>query len=418
MQFSKFTSRFTSEAGIVQLMDDLGSAMSGTHDILMLGGGNPGHIPQVQQFLHERMQRILDKPAEFAHIIGDYASPQGDQKFIAALARLFRDEMGWDVGPGNIALTAGSQSAFFLLFNMFGGEFADGTVKQILLPMTPEYIGYGDVGLCDDLFISNRPEIEILDDHLFKYHVNFHDMQVKDNIGALCVSRPTNPTGNLLTDAEMDHLQQIARDRNVPLIVDNAYGLPFPNIIFTGASATWNENTIICMSLSKLGMPGARTGIIIATEEIITAITNINAVLNLALGSFGPALALDLVKSGEITRISRTIIKPYYQEKADKAVMLLNKYLDGVNYHIHKPEGAIFLWLWLPDLPVTSDELYQRLKKRGVLVISGHHFFPGFREEWRHMHECIRITYSMQPQVVEQGIKIIADEIKNICKDY
>ena len=418
MQFSKFTSRFTSEAGIVQLMDDLGSAMSGTHDILMLGGGNPGHIPQVQQFLHERMQRILDKPAEFAHIIGNYASPQGDQKFIAALARLFRDEMGWDVGPGNIALTAGSQSAFFLLFNMFGGEFADGTVKQILLPMTPEYIGYGDVGLCDDLFISNRPEIEILDDHLFKYHVNFHGMQVKDNIGALCVSRPTNPTGNLLTDAEMDHLQQIARDRNVPLIVDNAYGLPFPNIIFTGASATWNENTIICMSLSKLGMPGARTGIIIATEEIITAITNINAVLNLALGSFGPALALDLVKSGEITRISRTIIKPYYQEKADKAVMLLNKYLDGVNYHIHKPEGAIFLWLWLPDLPVTSDELYQRLKKRGVLVISGHHFFPGFREEWRHMHECIRITYSMQPQVVEQGIKIIADEIKNICKDY
>lgn len=418
MQFSKFTSRFTSEAGIVQLMEDLGSAMSGAHDILMLGGGNPGHIPQVQQFLHERLQRILDNPAEFAHIIGDYASPQGEQKFIEALAGLFREEMGWDVGPRNLALTGGSQSGFFLLFNMLGGEFDDGTVKQIMLPMTPEYIGYGDVGLCDDLFISRRPEIEILDDHLFKYHVNFHDMEVSDNVGALCVSRPTNPTGNLLADAEIDHLQQIARDRDVPLIIDNAYGLPFPNIIFTEATASWNENTIICMSLSKLGMPGARTGIIIATEEIITTITNINAVLNLALGSFGPALALDLVKSGEVIRISKTIIKPYYQEKAEKAVMLLNKYLDGVRYHIHKPEGAIFLWLWLPDLPVTSEELYQRLKKRGVLVISGHHFFPGLKEEWKHRHECIRITYSMQPQIVEQGIKIIADEIKNICKDY
>jgi valine--pyruvate aminotransferase len=418
MQFSKFTSRFTAEAGIVQLMEDLGSAMSGNRDILMLGGGNPGHIPQVQQFLHERLQRILDDPAEFAHVIGDYASPQGEQKFIEALARLFREEMGWDVGPGNIALTGGSQSGFFLLFNMLGGEFDDGTVKQILLPMTPEYIGYGDVGLCDDLFISNRPEIEILVDHLFKYHVNFHDMQVKDNVGALCVSRPTNPTGNLLTNAEIEHLQQIARDRNIPLIIDNAYGLPFPNIIFTEANAVWDENTIVCMSLSKLGMPGARTGIIIATEEVISAITNINAVLNLALGSFGPALALDLVTSGEVTRISRTIIKPFYQEKAEKAVMLLNKYLDGVSYHIHKPEGAIFLWLWLPDLPVTSEELYQRLKKRGVLVISGHHFFPGLKEDWRHRHECIRITYSMQPQIVEQGIKIIAEEIKNIYQDH
>ena len=414
MQFSKFTSRFTSEAGIVQLMEDLGPAMSGAHDILMLGGGNPGHIPQVQQFLHERLQRILDTPAEFAHIIGDYASPQGDQKFIEALAGLFRTEMGWDVGPGNLALTAGSQSGFFLLFNMLGGEFADGTVKQVLLPMTPEYIGYGDVGLCDDLFLSYRPEIEILDDHMFKYHVNFHDMQINDNVGALCVSRPTNPTGNLLTDAEIEHLQQIARDRNIPLIIDNAYGLPFPGIIFTEATASWNENTIICMSLSKLGMPGARTGIIIAAEEVITAIANINAVLNLALGNFGPALALDLVNSGEIIRISNTIIRPYYQEKAEKAVMLLNKYLEGVRYHIHKPEGAIFLWLWLPDLPITSEELYQRLKKRGVLVISGHHFFPGLKEEWRHRHECIRITYSMQPQVVEQGIKIIADEIKSI----
>ena len=98
--------------------------------------------------------------------------------------------------------------------------------------------------------------------------------------------------------------------------------------------------------------------------------------------------------------------------------MLLNKYLDGVEYHIHKPEGAIFLWLWLPGLPVTSEELYQRLKKRGVLVISGHHFFPGLQDDWRHRHECIRITYSMQPQIVEQGIKIIADEIKNIYRDH
>jgi valine--pyruvate aminotransferase len=418
MIFSKFTSRYTSEAGIVQLMEDLGSAMSDANNILMLGGGNPGHIPQVQQFFHERLQRILDEPAEFAHVIGDYDSPQGEKKFINALARLFRNEMGWDVGPANIALTAGSQAGFFLLFNMLGGEYENGSVKQIMLPMTPEYIGYGDVGLSDDLFISHRPEIEIIDDHLFKYHVNFHDLKVKDNIGALCISRPTNPTGNVLSDAEVDHLQQIARDRSIPLIIDNAYGLPFPNIIFTAASAVWDNNTILCMSLSKLGLPGTRTGIIIATEEIIAAITNINAVLNLALGSFGPALALDLVDSGEVIRISRKIIKPFYQEKAESAVKLLNQYLDGMKYHIHKPEGAIFLWLWLPELPIASEELYQRLKKRGVLVISGHHFFPGLQEDWQHKHECIRITYSMHQHIVEQGIKIIADEIRTVYKSY
>jgi len=34
----------------------------------------------------------------------------------------------------------------------------------------------------------------------------------------------------------------------------------------------------------------------------------------------------------------------------------------------------MFLWLWFPDLPISSLELYKRLKARGVLVVSGHYF--------------------------------------------
>lgn len=417
MQFSNFAQRFSAQAGIVQLMDDLGSAMSGDKDVLMLGGGNPGHIPRVQQYLHQRLQRILDDPAEFAHVVGDYDEPGGDRKFITALAGLLRKEYGWDIGRENIVLTAGSQSGFFYLFNMFGGEYADGGKKQIMLPMTPEYIGYADVGLTDDLFISHRPEIEILGDHLFKYHVDFRALDLAENIGALCVSRPTNPTGNVLTDAEISHLLEIARDKNIPLIIDSAYGLPFPDIIFTEAKPFWTEHTIICLSLSKLGMPGVRTGIIIAPAEVVGAIANMNAVLSLALGSFGPALAQDLIASGEIIDLGRTVIQPFYREKAETAVRLFRSHLESVEYYIHKPEGAIFLWLWFPGLPVTSEELYQRLKGKGVLVISGHHFFPGLAEDWPHKHECIRVTYSMPAEVVEQGIRLIAEEIKEIYRD-
>jgi valine--pyruvate aminotransferase len=414
MEFSRFTNRFSSQSGIVQLMEDLGAAMSGSKDVLMLGGGNPGHIPQVQQFLHEKLERILEEPAEFAHLIGDYDEPQGERKFRDALVKLLRSEYGWDIGPSNIVLTAGSQAGFFYLFNMFAGEFSNGVNKQIMLPLIPEYIGYADVGLTDNLFVSCRPEIGILGDHLFKYHVDFQELNVGENIGALCVSRPTNPTGNVLTDEEIHHLLEIAAKRNIPLIVDNAYGLPFPNIIFTKANAVWTENTIHCLSLSKFGLPGARTGIIIASEEVVKAITNMNAILNLALSSLGPALVLDLIKSGEITRISQNIIKPYYLEKADHAVNLVHREFEGLDYYIHKPEGAIFLWLWFPGLKITSEELYQRLKQRGVLVISGHHFFPGFEEDWEHKHECIRVTYSMNARVVEEGIRIIAEEIRKV----
>ena len=415
MKLSEFAQRFSSESGIILLMEDLGAAMAGEREVLMLGGGNPAHIAEAQALFRERMQQLLDEPAEFDRVIGDYDSPQGNRAFLIALAELLNREYGWGLTPDNIALTNGSQSAFFLLFNMFAGRFAGGGAKKILLPMAPEYIGYGDVGLDGDFFQATRPALEKFADRSFKYRVDFDRLKVDASVGALCVSRPTNPTGNVLTDAEIARLMELAAANDIPLIMDNAYGMPFPNIIFTAAELVWTDNVILCMSLSKLGLPGTRTGIVVAREEIIKALSGINGILTLAPQSLGPALALDLVRSGAITRLSRTVIRPYYEEKSRRAIALLREELAGVDYFIHKAEGALFLWLWFPGLPIASQELYHRLKQRGVLIIPGCYFFPGLDDDpWPHKQECIRLTYSMDDKVVQAGIRIIADEVKRL----
>lgn len=412
MNLSNFGKRFTRPSGTVQLMEDLGEALAGQNDMLMLGGGNPAHIPEVQAFFRERLERIAANPSEFAHIVGDYDPPRGERQFLEAMADLLNREYGWDLGPENVSLTAGSQSAFFMLFNMFAGDCEGGRHRKVLLPMTPEYIGYADIGLSDSLFRANRPIIEQFPDRSFKYHVDFNSLKVEDDVGAICVSRPTNPTGNVLSDEEVDKLLALARGRDIPLIIDNAYGIPFPNIVFTDITLPRADNVILCMSLSKLGLPGVRTGIVVAREDITDAVAKMNAILSLALGSFGPALALDLIRSGEVLPLGRNVIRPYYERKAQKAVALFQHELKGVEYCIHKAEGAFFLWLWLPGLPITSEELYARLKKRGVLVLSGHYFFPGLKEDWRHRHECLRVSYAMQEDKVHRGIRIIADEVR------
>ena len=414
MKFSKFASRFNSDSGIVQLMDDLGNAMAGNNDLLMLGGGNPSHIPIVQECFRQSLLRLIKNPALFSHVIGNYELPQGNQDFINAIVAMINEQYDWGIKSENVALTIGSQSAFFFLFNMLGGEHEDGTHHKILLPITPEYIGYSDVGLTTNLFYSYQPVIEKLDNHFFKYHIDFDKLTVRENTAAMCVSRPTNPTGNVLTDEEMLKLQAIAEQHDIPLIIDNAYGEPFPGIIFTETKPFWNNNTIFCMSLSKIGMPGTRTGIVIADDLIINSIRNMNAVINLATANFGPMIANDLLRSGEMQRLSQSEIKPFYQKKLKHALRVIRREFDGINYYIHTPEGAIFLWLWLPDLSISTDKLYERLKSRGVLVISGSHFFPGLEENWEHKHQCLRITYSMDEDTVEKGIKLIADEIRAI----
>jgi valine--pyruvate aminotransferase len=420
VKFSTFGERFTRHSGAVDLMNDLGAAMAADVPPMMLGGGNPAHIPEMLAVFRARFRAVLDDDRDFRRLVADYPDPVGEQTFRSALAGLLRRECGWDVGPENIALTAGSQHGFFLLFNLLAGPDATGRLRRILLPLTPEYIGYGDLGVTQDLFVARRPAIAHLPDRMFKYHVDFAALDgMKDlpgNVAAICASRPTNPTGNVLTDEEVDRLRSLSRRLDVPLILDCAYGLPFPQIVFTSATPIWDENIIVCMSLSKLGLPGLRTGIVVARREVITALGAMTAVTSLAVGSVGPVLMRDLIASGEIVRLARDVIRPFYQRRATQAVHWLREALDGCDWHVHTPEGALFLWLWFPRLTITSAELYARLKERGVLVLSGHHFFPGLdesqEEHWPHRDQCLRVTYARDEETVRRGIAILGDEVR------
>ena len=414
MNVSEFARKIAVTSGIGQLMDDLGIALSAGRDILMLGGGNPAHIPDVQKHFRADMERLMQDGTKFEKALGNYDPPVGNREFIEAVCSLLKDKLGWKIGPENIALTNGSQTAFFILLNMFGGLYEGGKVKKILFPLAPEYIGYCDVGLADDLFAANKPQIEHIDEHIFKYHIDFDRLEINDEIGAVCISRPTNPTGNCITDAEIEKLSALAGESDIPLIIDNAYGAPFPNIIFTETRPVWNEHIIFCMSLSKLGLPAVRTGIVVANKEIIGMISKANAVMSLAPGGMGAAITTELVRSGRIIEISRNIIRPFYQNKARFALEQSFKELDGIDFHIHRPEGAFFLWLWFPGLPITDEELYQRLKKKGIIIVPGHYFFPGLTKSWPHKNECIRINYSQDAQTVSAGIKLIAEEVKSL----
>jgi len=413
MNFTKFGNKMTSNAGILSLMDDLGNArLAGGEKMIMMGGGNPGLVPQFQEIMRKQLLDICSDRRSFQQLVGSYPPPQGEISFNQALADLLNKEQGWHIGPENICLTNGSQTAFFMLFNLFGGVLSDGKEKKICLPLAPEYIGYADLGLSDDMFVSTKPKIELLEDGFFKYHIDFDKLQIDDSIGAICISRPTNPTGNVVTDDELAKLIDLAARHNIPLIVDSAYGLPFPGMIFTEAKPVWNENMIVCLSLSKLGLPAVRTGIVIAGKEISRALTCMNAIMSLSPNNFGAVLAQRLVTSCEITAISRDLMQPFYRKKMEKAVAVVREKFVDLPCRIHLPEGAMFLWLWFKDLPITSLELYQRLKDRGVLVVSGHYFFPGLAESWQHKDECLRVTYSQDDEAVRSGLEIIAEVVR------
>jgi valine--pyruvate aminotransferase len=411
MRFSQFGQRYSGDTGTRRLMDDLGEVLSAPEPLLNLGGGNPAVIPEMQA-KYRALFRALVEHDEFDDVIAKYDSPQGNRPFLNALSALLNERFGWALSAENIATTAGSQASFFMLFNMLAGRTENGERLRILLPLAPEYIGYSDVGLYPDMVTSQMASIDIIDEHTFKYRIDFDHLHVDPDIAAVCVSRPTNPTGNVITDDELRSLIALTRSYDIPLIIDNAYGLPFPNIVFTEAEPLWSDNVILCMSLSKLGLPGLRTGIVIGPPELIQAISSMNAIFMLANGSLGASLARPLIESGEIVGLSERIIKPFYARRSAQALAWCHECFAGLDYYVHVSEGAIFLWLWFPGLPIDDTELYRRLKQRRVLVLAGSYFFPGLEETTRHVNECLRVSYAQEPDTVYQGLRIIGEEVR------
>lgn len=417
---SVFARNLTRRTGTVELMEDLGEAMTtGRGELLMMGGGNPGHIPEMQALWRRRMRELLaDEPA-FDAMLADYDQPAGNPRFREAVAGLLRREFGWPLTARNIAVTNGGQTAFFFLMNRFGGDFEDGLHRRILLPLVPEYIGYADQGVGRDLFSARRPSIELVGDHGFKYHIDFDRLDLTEDLSAIAVSRPTNPSSNVLTGPEIDRLSAIARERGIPLLIDNAYGVPFPGVIFREAAPVWEPHIILALSLSKLGLPGTRTGIVVAREEIVEELSAINAIASLANNNIGQALTRPLMESGEILALSRGVVRPFYERKAAFALERLHESLPAdLPWRVHQAEGAFFLWVWFPGLPVATRELYLRLKARKTLIIPGESFFFGLdTADWPHSRECLRLSHTQGEDTVRRGVAILAEEVARAYRE-
>lgn len=426
---SIFGTQLALDSGIGELMQDLGEAIaSGDDDLCMLGGGQPSHIPEVDDIWQRRLRSIAADSAQVVAALGDYQPPSGDAAFRDSIANLFRNEYGWEINADNVCITAGGQTAFFLLLNALAGKMRDGTHRKVLLPLVPEYIGYADQSTCGNMFRAVKPIINKINDHEFKYSIDFDALTIDKDISAIVLSRPTNPSANVIDDDELSRLADLAAKHGIPLLVDNAYGDPFPGVIFTETTPLWRPGMILTYSLSKLGLPGTRTGIVIAEPEVVAALSSMNAITSLANNNVGQAMVKPLIEDGQILRISRETIRPFYLDRSRKVMRWMKEsFDDSVPYRIHTSEGAFFLWLWFEDLPITSAELYQRLKAKGVLVISGHYFFFGTENTdsdersngdsgqrkavWKHSQECIRVSFTADERVLQKGIRVLADQV-------
>jgi valine--pyruvate aminotransferase len=418
---SQFGIQMSKLTGVRAIMKDIIETLrsgAGT-EFINLSAGNPVILPQVRKMWRDYTKQLLDKPKQFGEVVCRYGSSQGYEPLIEAIANYFSAEYDWNLSDRNILITPGSQSIYFYAANIFGGYTENKQLKEIVLPLSPDYTGYGGVSLYPEAVVAYQPSLDINEsDRSFKYRPNFDRLKINENTGCVIFSRPCNPTGNVVTDEEVAKIADLAAGYNVPVLIDSAYAPPFPALNFTPMTPILRDNIIHCISLSKAGLPGERIGVAIGKPELINLLECFQTNLCIHSSRYGQAIAARAIESGKLAKISRKVIRPYYQSKFAIVQNTLDRSMPkDLPWFLHKGEGAIFSWLWLRDLPISDWDLYQELKKVGVIVVPGSSFFPGLREEWQHKHECIRISLTASNEEIETGMQRLAGVIEKVYRE-
>jgi valine--pyruvate aminotransferase len=397
-------------SGLRSLMEDIATSTAGdtTGEWLNLSIGNPAAIPSVAAMWRDLTRHAH---AESFADAGKYGPSRGTPALVSAIADYFRRHLGWKIGSENIVIGPGSQLLCFIAAALYAGPGSAGP-RSVLLPMTPDYTGYQ--GLCTvpgGVAGVESPPVPA-QGHLFRYILDLDAVARIQDPGMLLLSSPCNPTGRAVTPAEQDGLIKIAERLDLPLIVDHAYGQPFPQIAPTQAPPALHPNVVNCFSLSKMGLPGERIGFAIGSERFITPFVSFLSNSVLHAPRLAQAAVAEGLRSGAIDDAVSTAIRPFYAERRLLAEKLLISAMPAdVDWRLHANEGGMFAWIWVNADWFDDLALYRQLKERRVFVAPGRSFFTATPRPAQHGSQCFRITLSVDQDVLIEGIRRIGQAL-------
>ncbi len=212
----------------------------------------------------------------------------------------------------------------------------------------------------------------------------------------IVVTNPNNPTGAVLTEAEIDEIVRIARRNGAWILADEIYRGAEVNGPM--APTFWGryERTLITGGLSKaFGLPGLRIGWIVGPRTALQRLASYHDYLTVTPSFLSDRLATAVMEPSRrdaILERTRGIIR--------SNLPVLESWIrtqDDVLDYIPPAAGAIAIVKY--RLPISPIALFNRLRlERSVLITPGAHFGIG---------KYIRIGYGYDVEQMKRGLESI-----------
>jgi len=416
MELSAWGTKMAALSGIRSIMEDIAVTSTGADsgEWLNLSPGNPAAIPEAAATWQRLEQEAVADG--FAAASGRYGPSRGTDGLVQAIVRYFNQRYGWGISAQNVLVGPGSQLLCFIATTIFTGPHPGGN-RKLVLPATPDYTGYQGLNLEPGGIAGLPSRIVREDNRHFHYALEPGPLRQGEPPGMMLLSSPSNPACRSITAGELAELVSIAEAYDIPLVVDNAYGEPFPTITASSARPVHHPNVINCFTLSKAGLAGERIGFAIGGTQPISAMLSFLANCALHAPQLIQAVVARALDSGELDTLTASIIRPYYVNKRRSAEKLLEELLpSSIRWRLHSSDGGMFCWLWIDEPWFDDLTMYEEMKRRKVFIVPGRHFFVPSPEAPpdEHSTRCIRLSLSADESVIAEGTARLARALEQM----
>lgn len=198
---------------------------------------------------------------------------------------------------------------------------------------------------------------------------------IKPETRAIIINSPTNPTGRVLSLAELSVVADVCTSRDVIAITDEVYEhFVYSGKVHTSLSSLpgMRERTIVTSSISKtFSVTGWRIGWAIAPEEVTNAIAKLHC--KFVDSPPSPFQEASLSALNCHPEYYENLRKEYEEKRA-----LICEALESGGLIVPKiPEGGVFVFALIPPEFELSDVDFARIliQKGGIAVVPGSNFF-------------------------------------------
>ncbi|MFQ5864913.1 MAG: pyridoxal phosphate-dependent aminotransferase [bacterium] len=255
-------------------------------------------------------------------------------------------------------------------------------------------------------FVGGTPvALPLWEENDFRFDPDEFRSLVTDRTRLIIINSPQNPTGGILTQADIEVVAEVAKEKDLWVLSDEVY----KNIIYEGKHASiyslpdMQENTILLDGFSKTyAMTGWRLGFGVMRKDLAQHVERLMINSNSCTATFSQYAAIEALKGP--TQEVDAMVKEF-KKRRDVIVEGLNSIPD---VSCKLPKGAFYVFPNVKKIKRPSQELENwLLSEAGVAVLSGTAF-------GKYGEGYLRLSYANSIENIQKALERIREALQNI----